>query len=73
MTVEINLNDAEAALISKYAAKKQVSVSEFIHETAAKSVRNAEYLAMLERGFKQLEEGGGTKMTFAELEKIING
>ena len=36
-----------------------------------KAINNARYLAMLDRGFKELEEGKGTIMTFEELEKLI--
>ena len=42
-------------------------------ENFKKAVNNARYLAMLDRGFKDMEEGNGTVMTFAELERIING
>ena len=34
-----------------------------------KAVRNARYLAMLDRGFN---DPGGTRMTFEELERLIN-
>ncbi|MBR1396721.1 MAG: hypothetical protein IJ563_04205 [Selenomonadaceae bacterium] len=73
MTISIDLNEAEAALVSKYAEQNNLTVPEFVHEVTTKAARNAEYLAMLDRGFKDMEDGNGTKVTFAELEKLING
>jgi hypothetical protein len=49
------------------------------HETnaetleAAKARRNAEYLAKIDRGMKELDEGKGVRMTFAEWEEWIKG
>ena len=73
MTVTLNLNEAESALVSKYAAQSQVSVEHIILESAMKSLRNAEYLAMLDRSMKQFEEGKVVVKTTEELEKLING
>lgn len=73
MTVTLNLNEAEEALLSKYAAQSQVCVEDFILKTAIKSVQNAEYLAMLDRSMKQFEEGKVVVKTTEELEKLING
>ena len=38
-----------------------------------KCIHNARYLADIERAHNELENGGGVKMSLAELEKIING
>ncbi len=38
-----------------------------------KCIHNARYLAEIERSYKELENGGGVRMTFEELEKFING
>ena len=37
-----------------------------------KAMRNARYLAMLDRGFKQMKEGGGVFFTESEWEKFVN-
>lgn len=37
----------------------------------AKATRNARYLAELKKGFDEMKAGGGTTVTFDELEKII--
>jgi hypothetical protein len=37
----------------------------------AKARRNAEYLAKIDRGMKELDEGKGISMTFAEWEEWI--
>ena len=72
MTISITLNEAEAALVSEYAEKSQVSVAEFARAATTKAARNAEYLAMLDRGFKQMEEGGGRLVTKEEMERMLN-
>lgn len=37
-----------------------------------KAVRNARYLAKLDRGFADIKSGNGTTMTFDELERFID-
>ena len=37
-----------------------------------KAMRNARYLAMLDRGFADMRAGRGTEFTFEELERFIN-
>ena len=37
-----------------------------------KAIRNAKYLTTLDRGFEDMKEGRGTRMTFEELENFIN-
>lgn len=73
MTVTLNLNEAESALLSEYAEKSQISVEDFIHKAAMKAARNAEYLSMLDRSMKQFEEGKFVVKTTEELERLING
>ena len=72
MTISINLNEAEAALVSKYAQEKQVSVSEFAHEAMMKAARNAAYLAKLDDSDRQIREGKVVEFTAAEWEKFVN-
>ena len=38
-----------------------------------KCIHNARYLAKLERSYQELENGGGVKVSFKELENFING
>ncbi len=38
-----------------------------------KAMRNARYLAMLDRGFKSMEEGRGRVVTDEEMERLIYG
>ncbi len=51
---------------------KQVAEGEKIIDFG-KAMRNARYLAMLDRGFKQMKEGGGRIVTDEELEEMIYG
>ena len=73
MKLTLNLNEAEFALASKYATQGQVSVENIILKSAMKSLRNAEYLSMLDRSIKQFEEGKFVVKTTEELEKLIHG
>ena len=70
MTVTLNLNEAEFALASKYAAQGQVSVENIILESAMKSLRNAEYLSKLDRADEQIRNGQVVVKTMEELEAM---
>ena len=70
MTVTLNLNEAESALLSEYAEKSQVSVEDFIHKAAMKAARNAEYLAKLDRADEQIRNGQVVVKTMEELEAM---
>ena len=52
---------------------KELKLRPLTEENLQKAINNARYLAMLDRGFKEMEEGKGTVMTFEELEKLIHG
>ena len=52
---------------------KELKLRPLNEENLQKAINNARYLAMLDRGFKEMEEGKGTVMTFEELEKFIYG
>ena len=52
---------------------KELKLRPLSEENLQKAINNARYLAMLDRGFKEMEEGKGTVMTFEELEKLIYG
>ena len=72
MNISITLNDDEAALVSEYAAKSQVSVSEFAREATTKAARNAAYLAKLAHADEQIREGKIVTFTSEEWENFIN-
>lgn len=52
---------------------KELKLRPLNEENLQKAINNARYLAMLDRGFKEMEEGKGTVMTFEELEKLFEG
>ena len=52
---------------------KELKLRPLNEENLQKAINNARYLAMLDRGFKEMEVGKGTVMTFEELEKLIYG
>ncbi len=56
---------AEESIYFKDEINKQLAGSKIID--ICKAVRNARYLAMLDRGFN---DSGGTRMTFEELERL---
>ena len=58
---------AEESIYFKDEIEKQLAESKIVD--IGKAVRNARYLAMLDRGFN---DPGGTRMTFEELERLIN-
>ena len=58
---------AEESIYFKDEIEKQLAESKIID--IGKAVRNARYIAMLDRGFN---DPGGTMMTFEELERLIN-
>ena len=74
-------NVADAARIQSYAAQRNMSVLDYakkilkkgLDEEEARDKANAEYLAMLDRGFQDLHEGKGTHMTWEQLETLRNG
>ena len=70
MKLTLNLNEAEFALASKYATQGQVSVENIILESAMKSLRNAEYLAKLDRADEQIRKGQVVVKTMEELEAM---
>lgn len=73
MTVELNYPPADLELIRAQAAAAHQSVEDFIMNASMKSARNAEYLAMIDRGIKQMQEGTGRFFTDEELEAFFNG
>ena len=68
MTLTIDLTPAETELMQKQATAANTSMESFAHEAALKAARNAEYLAMLDRGFKQIAEGTCTPHELIELD-----
>ncbi|MBR6267743.1 MAG: hypothetical protein IKR28_05345 [Selenomonadaceae bacterium] len=73
MSITIDFNPADMALIEKQAIAANQSVEDFIIKASMKSAHNAEYLAMIDRGIKQMHKGTGRYFTDEELEAFING
>lgn len=77
----LSFDAADAARIESCAARKNMSVLDYakkvlqkgLDEDEAREKANAEYLAMLDRGFHQLERGLGVSFTDEEWEKFVNG
>ena len=78
MELALSFSDADAMRIEKYAAARNMSVLDFakravmktVDEETERAARNAEYLAMLDEGYRDMEEGKGTRMTWEELEAL---
>ena len=73
MTVTLNYPPADLELLRAQAAAANQSVEDFIINASMKSARNAEYLAKIDRGIKQMHEGTGTLITDKQLEVLANG
>lgn len=73
MTVTLNYLPADLELLRAQAAAANQSVEDFIINASLKSARNAEYLAKIDRGIKQMHEGTGTLITDKQLEALANG
>ena len=66
MSLTLTLNEAEEARITDYVRRKKTTVTDFFRETIFREInkeeeeraqRNADYLAMIDRGLKQIAEG----------------
>ena len=57
MSITIDFSPADMALIEAQANASNTTAEEFIRNASAKAARNAEYLSMLGRAFRQMEEG----------------
>ncbi len=66
MMVSINFNDEETAMLNFYAEEKNIS----IQEAVKKAVRNAAYLAKLDRADEQIRNGQVVVKTMEELEAM---
>ena len=73
MTVTLDYLPADLELLRAQATAANQSVEEFIMKASMKSARNAEYLAKIDRGIKQMHEGTGTLITDEQLEALANG
>ncbi|MBQ9376728.1 MAG: hypothetical protein IJU05_02860 [Schwartzia sp.] len=81
MELAVSFDRADALQIEKYAAARNMSVLDFVKRAVMKSVdeeseraaKNAEYLAMLDEGYRQLEKGQYISFTDEEWEKFVNG
>lgn len=61
-------NEAETVIITRKNEKNVVIMSLEQYNDIMKSLRNAEYLAKIDRSFKQLEAGNGQQHELLEVE-----
>ena len=81
MELALSFSDADAARIESYAAQRNMSVPDYakkilqkgLDEEEARDKANAEYLAMLDRSFRQIEKGQTISFNEEEWEKFVNG
>ncbi len=62
--------NGETLIVSRPKNENVVIVSEKEYNEMQKAKRNAEYLAMLDRGFADMEQGKGITKTMEELEAM---
>ena len=80
MELALSFSEADAARIESCAARKNMSVLDYakkilqkgLDEEEARAAQNAEYLAMLDEGYRDMAEGKGTLMTWEQLEALRN-
>lgn len=70
MAITINYTPEEEDMFRAYAVSQKIKVEEFIRQTSVKALRNAEYLAMLDRSEKELHQGRVVTKTMDELEAM---
>ena len=76
MELALSFNAADASRIEKYAARKNMSALDYIREAVMKPIdeedarakANAEYLAMVDRGLRQIDEGRCTPHELIEVD-----
>ena len=73
MQITLDYPPDDLELLKAQATANHQSVEDFIIKASMKSARNAEYLAMIDRGIKQMKEGTGTWITDEQLEALANG
>ena len=64
--------DGETLVVSRPRNENVVIVSEKEYNEMAKAKKNAEYLAMLDRGYADIERGKGITKTMEELKAMEN-
>ena len=62
--------DGEPVIVSRKGNKNVVIISEAEYNELAKAKRNAEYLAKLDKSFKQFEEGKTISFSMEELREM---
>lgn len=74
------MNVAEFEMITEDVTFTPLELKFFVQELEMrgcteikKCINNARYLAKIEKSYQELENGGGVKVSFAELENFING
>ena len=72
MSIAIDLPPAELKFAEEQATAQNVGVAEYILAMVNKAMRNAEYLAKLDRAYKDKAEGKGVMFTDEEWERYVN-
>ncbi len=72
MLITMDFSPADIMLIQKHAEASNLSMEDFTRDTVMKAVRNAEYLAKIDRAYKNLEEGKGKTFTDEEWERFVH-
>ena len=72
MTITIHPSKQYMALIRAQALARNTTVEEFTMDAVRKAANNAEYLAMLDKSRKQLQEGKVVRKTMEELEAMAS-
>ena len=72
MSITIDLPPAEMDFVEKQASEQNIGVEEYTLNMIRKAMRNAEYLAKLDRAYKDKAEGKGVMFTDEEWEHYVN-
>ena len=72
MSITIDLPPAEMNFVEKQASEQNIGVEEYTLNMIRKAMRNAEYLAKLDRAYKDKAEGKGVMFTDEEWEHYVN-
>ena len=72
MTITIEYSPAEMEVITAQAKAGNTSVEEFIRTSSSKAARNAEYLAKIDRAYKNKADGKSTMFTGDEWESFVH-
>ena len=72
MGLSVNFNESDSTQIENVANNNKISAPEFVREVTMKAVRNAAYLAKLNRADEQIKSGKYRIVSWEELEALAN-